>query len=108
MRVINVRGKPLVGVSDMNDAGQDAYLPASGQICAVHGETGMVTKFARNNGAFEFDAEFPPCRLGLRRHSVNTAELAPVEISMEIPLPSANASGSGTVLEVDMKKAVGI
>ena len=65
---VTTMSKPLMSVADMNDARQDVYFLASGQSCAVHRETGKVTKFIRSRDVFEIDTEIPPYRLASRRH----------------------------------------
>ena len=57
-QVARVR-KPLLAVSEMCDAGHDLHFLHSGEAYAVHSRTGAITKFARQKGVYEVEAEVP-------------------------------------------------
>ena len=70
-RVAEVR-KPLLAVSEMNDAGLDVHFyadPKKGAF-AVSSTSGEILKLERNRGVFDFEAEVMPSinsRLACRR-----------------------------------------
>ena len=59
-QVAGVR-KPLLAVSEMNDAGHDVHFLRDGRAFAVHGTTGKITNFIRTNGVFELEVTVPRC-----------------------------------------------
>ena len=52
--------KPLLAISELNDAGHDVHFTALHGAWAENTKTGEVTWFTRNNGIFEFEAEIVP------------------------------------------------
>ena len=88
---------------------------SSRQVSAVHTETGRVTKFIRSKGVFEIDAEVLPYRLGPQRHSVKSKTEQNVKTLPSwrplkcqwTSLPSADASRSDRVPEVEVEQPVG-
>ena len=58
-QVCKVR-KPLLAVSEMNDAGHDVHLMADSNHYAIHNVTGVVTPIFRDHGVYELDVEVLP------------------------------------------------
>ncbi len=62
-QVCDVR-KPLLSVSEMNDAGHDVHFltataTSAGRAFAVHNVSGQITPFVRSKGVFEIEAQVP-------------------------------------------------
>jgi hypothetical protein len=48
-----------LAVSEMCDAGHDLHFLHTGEAYAVHSRTGAITKFMRQKGVYEVEAEVP-------------------------------------------------
>ena len=56
--------KPLLAVSEMNDAGYDVHFFHTGEYYSVHPETGRKVMFQRRKGVYEIEAVVPSYRGG--------------------------------------------